>query len=381
MSFFISEGEATPGYLPGPLRAGVWHVHLGLYKIAADGCAYTVTVTVTTEPGHKPVSTPAAPRLPISAALPHHTPWLCGDLHCHTLHSDGELSPAEVVALARSRGLDFLAITDHNSIASQSDLARLRDPGLILIPGAEVTTFKGHFNVLGIGDWVDFRVQTPAEMAAALGFARQRGALISCNHPKPFGPPWAFPEVTGYDCIEVWNGPWWAANQFALDIWAQRLAQGERIPALAGSDFHRRSEMDEEEPRAPGTPCNWVYVPEQPSAAAILSAIRRGHVSMSSDVSGPLLDLRAGAGYAALGGDVVTRPADGILPVHVRCQRGAGHRLLLIDQNGVLFEHTLSEEDDTVTADVPVTDSLFVRAELRHVDDIVTALSNPVYVE
>ena len=39
-SFFITATDATPGYLAGPLTPGQWHVLLGLYKIAPEGCAY-----------------------------------------------------------------------------------------------------------------------------------------------------------------------------------------------------------------------------------------------------------------------------------------------------------------------------------------------------
>ena len=56
-------------------------------------------------------------------------------------------------------------------------------------------------------------------MEAALEFARQRGALVSCNHPKPYGPDWDFRQVTNFDCLEVWNGPWFLFNQQALDYW------------------------------------------------------------------------------------------------------------------------------------------------------------------
>ncbi|HZQ08691.1 MAG TPA: hypothetical protein VFD70_19065, partial [Anaerolineae bacterium] len=48
-SFFITETEATPGYLAGALTPGVWHVVLGLYKIANEGCHYRVAVTITTD--------------------------------------------------------------------------------------------------------------------------------------------------------------------------------------------------------------------------------------------------------------------------------------------------------------------------------------------
>ena len=119
MSFFISEDEATPGYLAGPLQSGRWHILLGLYKIAPEGCSYRVEITVDSEPSHTPTGSLFAPvaSLPVSPPPAPFAPWLRGELHCHTWHSDGDSSPADVVALARRRGLDFLAISDHNSTA------------------------------------------------------------------------------------------------------------------------------------------------------------------------------------------------------------------------------------------------------------------------
>jgi predicted metal-dependent phosphoesterase TrpH len=67
---------------------------------------------------------------------------LRGELHCHTWHSDGDGSQLERVLLAHERGLDFLAVTDHNTTSSQLELAGLADCGLILIPGMEITTFR-----------------------------------------------------------------------------------------------------------------------------------------------------------------------------------------------------------------------------------------------
>src|SRR5205085_12034629 len=160
----------------GPLTPGRWHVMLGLYKIAPDGCSYRVEVAIATEPGHAPAGAFPAPEAELPASRPPapFAPWLRGELHCHTWHSDGDGSPLERVELARERGLDFLAVTDHNTTSSQHELAGLRDPGLILIRGVEITTFKGHFNAWGSSDWVDFRVQRPEDMAASIRFAAER---------------------------------------------------------------------------------------------------------------------------------------------------------------------------------------------------------------
>ncbi len=383
--FHISEADATPGYLAGPLIPGRWHVLLGLYKIAPEGTTYRVTITITTEPGHRSDGEAPAPiaALPASPSPAPFTPWLRGELHCHTWHSDGESDPAQIVRMARERGLDFLAITDHNTIANRRDLAHLPDPGLILIPGVEVTTFKGHFNVWGIGDWVDFRVLCPEDMAAAIRFAVERGAVTACNHPKPFGPPWDYTEVSGYHCVEVWNGPWHVLNQASLDFWLEQLANGKRIPAIGGSDYHRKSESDIEPPyaRELGTPTTWVWVEGAPDADAILRAVRQGHISLSDTPDGPFLDLRAGASFDIMGGDAMPRPQDGRLVVRVHCQRGAGHRLVLLDQRDMLIEYMIVESDELVTARLSIANSSFIRAELRDAGGVMKALTNPIYLD
>lgn len=380
-SFFITEVDATPGYLPGRLIPGCWHVSLGLYKIAPTGCTYRLTITVTHESGRRPIRPLPAPvqRLPASSPLARSGRWLGGELHCHSWHSDGQVSPEQLVALARERGLDFLALSDHNTTSGQRDLLGLHEPGLILIPALEVTTFKGHFNVWGSGRWFDYRVQTPQQMAAALNEARDSGGLTSCNHPKPFGPMWEFGDVDNFDCIEVWNGPWFAFNQASLAFWLERIKQGRRIPAVAGSDWHRMVEMDVPAPRAPGKPVTWVYVCGEPSVGSILAGLRAGHATLSDSVDGPHIELRAGAA-SALAGDQTARPAGRDLPVHIRCQRGGGHRLLLLDEERTLFDASLSGSDETIDIQAPVAGSRFVRAEVRDSSGNMLAMSNPVYL-
>ncbi len=376
-SFFITEDDATPGYLAGPLGAGKWHVLLGLYKIAPQGCTWRVQVRIRTEPGRRPgrLAAPPSGDLPSSRPPAPFAPWLRGELHCHSWHSDGDRSAADVVSLARARGLDFLAVSDHNTIAAQIELARLRDPGLVLIRAVEATTFKGHFCIWGIPDWVDFRVSTAEDMEGAVRFAKERGGLTSCNHPRPFGPPWELPSVTSFECVEVWNGPWAEHNQVSLDFWLRLLESGRRLPAVGGSDWHRQAQMDAPVPRAPGTPTVWVHVPGPPTGSAILDGVRQGHVVLSDEPGGPFLDLRAGR---AMAGDAVARSA--AASISVRCLRCAGGRLLLLDSRSPFFDSEIREDDEIVTAEIPDSVSLFVRVELRAPDGTLRALSNPLYL-
>ena len=62
------------------------------------------------------------------------------DLHCHSTYSDGLLPPADVVRLAASRGVDVLALTDHDEIAGLAEAqAAARDAGIRFVNGAELS--------------------------------------------------------------------------------------------------------------------------------------------------------------------------------------------------------------------------------------------------
>jgi hypothetical protein len=240
--FYVTPREATPGYLPGPLEPGEWHIFLGLYKLSPQGCYYQVALRfIPNQDDSPPAPLPTLPLRVDGPAFPKKSDgWYRGELHCHTYHSDGDSAPLDVVHAAQALGLDFLAITDHNTLSHLNDLATMKPPDLILIPGFEVTTYKGHWNVWGDFGWIDFRTLTPERMAEAIQEARARGYLTSCNHPRSYGPPWEFKEVTGWHCLEVWNGPWAVFNSESLAYYEERLNAGERLVAVGGSDAHWR---------------------------------------------------------------------------------------------------------------------------------------------
>lgn len=86
------------------------------------------------------------------------------DLHSHSTASDGRLSPRDLVALAASRRLTALALTDHDTVAGLSEACQAcRDFGIKFIPGIEleVETDTGEFHLLGLGlsqwesDWTE----------------------------------------------------------------------------------------------------------------------------------------------------------------------------------------------------------------------------------
>ena len=90
------------------------------------------------------------------------------------------------VQAAASRSLDFVAITDHNTDSQYEDLRELQPffDHLLLIPGREMTTFHGHFNVFGVTQFMDWRVSEAVSIEPVLRDARAKGGIASMNHAE-----------------------------------------------------------------------------------------------------------------------------------------------------------------------------------------------------
>jgi hypothetical protein len=267
LNIVISETHATPGYHPRSLVPGEWHILVGAYKVAPTGVNVLYELSFT----------------------PKHLRLLKGDLHTHTLASDGVLTAAELAQHALKQGLDYLAITDHNQMASFDSLPQL--PGITLIPGIEWTHYQGHASFLGVDKPYDepFFTNTPEEMQARFNSARQRGALITIDHPFEEGVEFRFDiDSIPFDCLEIWNGPMRPSNLQALGLWHGMLVAGKKVPISGGSDYHRDHLFI-----FPGGPTTCVYAMST-SPADILSALRQGHAIITFAPYGPILEMTAG---------------------------------------------------------------------------------------
>jgi hypothetical protein len=360
--FTITLTKATPGYLPGLLPAGRYHIVLGLYRIWEHGADYEIRVRA--DPGVAPE--PPAFRPPLQHEAPPYsrerpTLWLRGDLQSHTYHSDGKGSPAQLVAKARALGLDFLAITDHNNVSNHPYLAALADENLLLIPGQETTTFYGHMNIWGSGSWCDFRSRSDTEMSTIIQLAHASGGLCSINHPKTDGPPWEYALDLPVDAMEVWQGPWPWRNEESLSLWEGLLNAGRQLTAVGGSDYHCPAGADTNFLRL-GQPTTWVKATER-SVPAVLDAIRAGRASISAMADGPRLDLKAIAGGVSVGMGEELPLAKGVAAVvEVDIERGAGWTLRLI-ADGEIAHEVLIKADRAVVR-LGARADRYVRAEL-----------------
>lgn len=75
-----------------------------------------------------------------------------GDMHIHTTASDGQLTPEEVVSIAKNTGLDFLAVTDHDTVYNLPNVKfHCKSAGIIPLNGIEVSAYEGNLKVHTLG--------------------------------------------------------------------------------------------------------------------------------------------------------------------------------------------------------------------------------------
>ena len=225
------------------------------------------------------------------AAAPGRT-WLAGDLHSHTVHSDGALTVPELAALAVASGLDFVAVTDHNTVSHHRELAAASAAyGITLVPGQEVTTSRGHAGVLGDTGWIDFRTSADSWLAAAEG----GGGLMSINHPFGGDVSWLHAMERRPPLLEVWHWSWLDPTWTTPLSWWQAWDPS-AIP-VGGSDWHRPGS---DSPL--GTPTTWVECDDDSGVAGVLDGLRAGRVAITASRNGPIL-VRHDGGLVAVGAD------------------------------------------------------------------------------
>ena len=192
----LVHGRTTRAYRPGEIPAGEWAVELGLAFIVSpdpNGIHYRVLVETTSSADWS--DDPYAPSGYSTAPVRADAGWYAGDMHVHGEQEPGNATMTATFARAfgslssGGSGLDFVTIVDHNNDVAHDDLAghQATHPDNLIIPGTEVTTYRGHHNDQGSGPLVDFRggpVLAPAA-GTDLGANVPDGALERVREPLP----------------------------------------------------------------------------------------------------------------------------------------------------------------------------------------------------
>lgn len=394
--FTISETDATPSYLSGAIPPGQWRLLIAVPNIRPQSVAHyraEIRFNSRDEDGGFAAN-------PLATG----TRWYRGDLHMHTAHSDGSCPsqsgrkvPCPLflsVQTAAARGLDFIAITDHNA-DSQNDAMRELQPyfdRVLLIPGREMTTFHGHFNIFGVTQFIDFRIAPGGlELNAVLRDALSKGGIASVNHAEApggeacMGCRWEPPsnlEMSLFSSVEVINGG--QVMFSSARFWDAQLRDGHRLSAIGGSDSHNATSP----PGPPGS-IGWpttVVEADELSVPAILHGIRTGRTFVDLTAShDKVVDFEADAGssHARMGGTLHTFAREPIqVKIHtVACMGSVVH--LFLDGEEVPVSNPTALDNPNA----PVEDALTVgegrhwlRVEVRKPDGALLLVSSPLYV-
>jgi hypothetical protein len=198
-----------------------------------------------------------------------------GDLHLHTRFSDGIASPFDVVLLAERRGLDLIAITEHNTTFPAKiarAFAEVQDRPVLVIVGEEVTSLDVHVLALGIEETVDPRLPL-AEVARNV---HAQGGILAAAHPVERYWPALLPACSTLDAVELMH-PLAYRGSSSFGSWDQIRAFDAACPgkaALGNSDFHFGPDL--------GEPRTFLFVPTDVplSRAVVLDAIRAGRTAV-----------------------------------------------------------------------------------------------------
>ena len=298
--------------------------------------------------------------------------FLRGDLHTHSLYSDGKGSVAENWATAEARGLDFLFATDHQTIRQKVECKKFKHVWWGQEPGSKTQHICILDNLRKFTSKID--------IAADAAKLHELGLFFFFPHPCGWFPhTWYTPEgVAELDnagddfAIEVMNGifrtdafheEWTDRN---IEIWDHHLSLGKRVIGLAASDAHM-----------PATVGNvWTGVlGARNTKANVLKVLRSGAVFAST---GPAINLTAGP--VGMSGHVHPRPHK--LTLTLECADSHGLKFARIIQDGQEVKRYDYQNTQHATEELTVSvspNTRYLRAECAAQDDR-RAYGNPVYL-
>ena len=194
--------------------------------------------------------------------------WQKANLHAHGRAwlglTSGEQADAEVLRRYQSLGYAVAGVSNYQHISAFD--------GVETIPIYEHGFNIGKNHQLAIGastvDWFDFPLwQTLSNRQYVIDRVGRTAALVSLNHPNSRGAYEAdtVQSLTGYDLVEVVNGPF-----LAEDVWDAALSAGRVAWGTANDDTH-----DVNDPRRMGVAWNMIDAASA-SEDAIVEALRSG---------------------------------------------------------------------------------------------------------
>lgn len=183
-----------------------------------------------------------------------------GVIHVHSRYSDGQLSVERIAEVAQRQDLDFLILTDHNTLEGRRKGKAGWYGRTLLLIDEEISTAAGHCLALRLSAEVESR----QDAFWTLQEIRRRGGWSFIAHPFWRKKPWDEPEMEGITGLEIYNAVedvsdenplalglatlflgsdatlprWLDRPDQELALWDRRLARGDRLVGIGSSDAH-----------------------------------------------------------------------------------------------------------------------------------------------
>lgn len=233
--------------------------------------------------------------------------WFKGNLHSHTINSDGDSSPDAVARWYKERRYHFLALTDHNYFTDPQGLNAFlgAKDRFLLITGEEVTSQHGdapiHVNAFRLQQTIEpfFAKDVLSTIQRNVDSIRDAGAVPSLNHPQF---RWAIDAATlvrvqKLGLFEVFNGHPQTNDEWGLEeMWDSALTAGRELYGIAVDDAHEFKRFGPERSNPGG---GWIEVrASELSEHTILGAIERGDFYASTGVK--IEEMHRGSGQLSV---------------------------------------------------------------------------------
>lgn len=300
--------------------------------------------------------------------------WFKGNTHTHTINSDGDSLPDEVVRWYREHGYHFLILTDHNVLTDVGALNALHgaDDQFLVIKGEEVTeAWNGkplHINGLNVSRRVEPQKgrDVPDILNRNVSAIRDALGVPHINHPN-FG--WAVTaadllQVSNNRLLEIYNGHPLVNNlggggvPGVEEVWDHLLSAGRIVYGIAVDDAHHFKRPWDPAAAKPGK--GWVTVrTDRLEAGSLLEALERGEF------------------YASTGVELEEVSTDGAsLSVRVAAAPSSKYRIQFLGKGGRM----LSEQPTASARYVFKGDEGYVRAKVWESNG-GTAWVQPVFLQ
>ena len=211
----ISRNYSSPGFVPCKIIPGFWTIQVQAHAVVTEECRYRLEISLI-----RKIEDVAGPsfieKRPINSPGDRNIrAWYAGELHVHSRHSDGRNSLSEIIEAAKKEGMDFLALTDHNTVSGFTSIPNVEN--FVIIKGMEFTTYYGHALGLGLNSFIDwYHDDKMRNINDIIDEVHQQKALFVIAHPFAMGGPvctgctWRFPDVDyqKVDLMEVWSEYW-----------------------------------------------------------------------------------------------------------------------------------------------------------------------------